>query len=101
VKKITIDLEFIKPFFLNNLTNPLKLDMFTLGDLEIKVLKALSEKPVSTIWLYDSLTKKGITKLAFENAIKTLEKKKLVYSESLSLRLTENGRKMLTILEAH
>jgi len=73
--------------------------MFMLGDLEIKILKTLSEKPVSTIWLYDVLTKNGVKKVAFENAIKSLEKKKLVYMESLSLRLTENGRKMLTILE--
>jgi DNA-binding MarR family transcriptional regulator len=75
--------------------------MFMLGDLEIRVLKALSEKPVSSIWLYETLTKNGVKKLAFENAIKSLEKKKLVCSESLSLRLTENGRKMLAILEAH
>ena len=75
--------------------------MFMLGDLEIRVLKALSEKPISSIWLYETLTKNGVKKLAFENAIRTREKKKLVFSESLSLRLTENGRKMLTILEAH
>jgi DNA-binding MarR family transcriptional regulator len=74
--------------------------MFMLGDLEIRVLKRLSEKPISSIWLYDTLTKSGVKKLAFENAIKSLEKKKLVCSESLSLQLTENGRKMLTILES-
>lgn len=59
----------------------------------------LAEKPLSTIWLYDVLRKGGVKKLAFENAIKSLEKKKLVRTESLSLRLTENGRKMLVILE--
>ncbi|MGF3573567.1 MAG: hypothetical protein ACQXXG_09145 [Candidatus Bathyarchaeia archaeon] len=85
---------------MSNLTNSWKPVMFMLGDLEIRVLKRLSEKPISSIWLYDTLTKSGVKKLAFENAIKSLEKKKLVCSESLSLQLTENGRKMLTILES-
>jgi len=66
--------------------------MFMLGDLESRVLKTLSEKPISSIWLYETLTKSGVKKLAFENAIKSLEKKKLVYSESLSLRLTEKWK---------
>jgi hypothetical protein len=74
--------------------------MFMLGDLEIRILKRLSDKPISTIWLYDVLTKNSVKKVAFENAIRSLEKKKLVCTESLSLRLTENGRKMLTVLEA-
>ncbi|MEM4736466.1 MAG: hypothetical protein QXD41_01200 [Nitrososphaeria archaeon] len=72
--------------------------MFMLGDLKIRVLKGLSERPTSSIWRYETLTKSGVKKLTFENAIKPLAKKKLVCYESLSLRLTENGRKMLTIL---
>ena len=74
--------------------------MFMLGNLQIRILKILAQKPLSTIWLYDVLTKEGVKKLAFENAIKSLEKKKLVCIESLLLRLTENGRKMLEILES-
>lgn len=74
--------------------------MFMLGNLEIKILKTLSEKPISTIWLYDFLTKNGVKKLAFENAVKSLEKKRLVCTETLSLRLTKDGRKMLDILAA-
>jgi len=70
-----------------------------LGDLQIRILKMLAEKPLSTIWLYDVLTKEGVKKLAFENAIKSLKKKKLVCIENLLLRLTENGKKMLVILE--
>lgn len=75
-------------------------EMFMLGDLQIRILKMLAEKPLSTIWLYVALTKEGVKKLAFENAIKSLEKKKLVCTESLLLRLTENGRKMLMVLES-
>ena len=73
--------------------------MFMLGDLQIKILEMVAEKPLSTIWLYDVLRKEGVKKLAFENAIKSLEKKKLVRTEILLLRLTENGRNMLIILE--
>ena len=74
--------------------------MFMLGNLQIKILKTVAEKPLSTISLYDVLTKEGVTKLAFENAIKSLENKKLVCIESLLLRSTENGRRMVVILEA-
>jgi hypothetical protein len=73
--------------------------MFMLGDLEIRILKTLAEKPLSTIWLYETLTKQGVQKLAFENAVKSLEKKKLICTDNLQLRLDENGRKILTILE--
>jgi len=74
--------------------------MFMLGDLEVQILKRLSDKPISTLWLYDTFTKNGVQKNAFENAIKSLERKKLICVESLLLRLTENGAKMLKILEA-
>ena len=71
-----------------------------LGDLEIRILKTLAEKPLSTIWLYETLTKQGVQKLAFENAVKSLEKKKLICTDNLQLRLDNNGRKILTILES-
>lgn len=74
--------------------------MFMLGDLEIRILKTLAEKPLSTIWLYETLTKQGVQKLAFENAVKSLEKKKLICTDNLQLRLDNNGRKILTILES-
>jgi len=93
-----MNLGFTKPFLIG-LYKSLCLEMFMLGNLEIRILKILAEKPFSTILLYDSLTKKGVKKLAFENAIRSLEMKKLVCIESLMLRLTENGRKMLVILE--
>lgn len=73
--------------------------MFMLGDVEIRILEMLAEKSLSTIRLYETLTKQGVQKLAFENAVKFLERKKLVCTENLQLRLHENGRKMLTILE--
>jgi hypothetical protein len=73
--------------------------MFVLGNLQIRILKMLARKPLSTIWLYSVLAKEGVKKLAFENAAKSLEKKRLVCIESLSLGLTDSGRKMLVILE--
>ena len=93
-----MNLEFTKHFLIR-LLSILCLKMLMLGDLQIRILKMLTEKPLSTIGLYDVLTKNGVEKLAFENAIKSLEKKKFICIESLLLRLTENGRKMSEILE--
>ena len=72
--------------------------MFMLGDLEIRILKMLEKKPISTFWLYDTLTKEGVHKLALENAVKSLERKRLI-CVGLQLQLDENGKKMLTILK--
>lgn len=74
--------------------------MFMLGNLQIRMLKMLAKEQLSIIRLYEVLMKEGVAKLSFENAMKSLEKKKLIHVESLSLRLTENGRKMFEILEA-
>jgi len=73
--------------------------MFILGRLQIRVLKLLSENTLSILSLYEILEKENVKKIAFENAVKSLEKKRLICLENLLLRLTENGRNMLIILE--
>lgn len=73
--------------------------MFVLGNLEIRILNMLTEKPISPFWLYENLTKQGVQELAFENAIKSLERKKLICTESLRLQLNENGKMMLAVLQ--
>jgi hypothetical protein len=97
--KPAMNLGFIKHFLIE-LFLFLCLEMFMLGNLQIKILKLLSENTFSILSLYDILAKENVKKIAFENSVKSLEGKGLICIEKLFLRLTENGKNMLIILES-